>query len=175
MSKHFVFDVESIGLHGEAFAVAFMAFEDTGLGSYTILEEKCYACSSTTARGDYDDHIWVQKHVPTLPINAGDPRQVRALFWAKLCKWGKDEGAAIWADHSWPVDVGIIHACIQDNPVERKFIGPNPVHDICTLSKYVLETRLSVRADETPQHDPRNDVKYSARVLQACLNKLNSK
>lgn len=166
--KHFVYDVESIGLHGEAFAVAFKVFDE-----YQVFEEVCYACKRELARGDLSDHEWVEKNVPELPINAANPRHVRELFWKKLRYW-EQEGAFFWAQNMWPVDAGIITACIEDDPVDRKFKGPVPVHEISTMTRFVLNKEWPGRLDsELPAHDPRNDVRYSARVLQQCLTKLN--
>lgn len=165
--KHFVFDVESIGLHGEAFAVAFLVFDE-----FQVFEEVCYACNRELARGDLSDHEWVAKNVPELPTNAASPEHVRELFWKKLRYW-KKEGAHIWAQNTWPVDSGIVGACIQDDPVNRKFKGPCPIHEISTLTKFVLGNEWpGVLDSELPKHDPRNDARYSARVLKTALKKI---
>lgn len=174
---HFVYDVEAIGLHGEAFAVAYVVFQGPGLD---ILETSCYACKPTVARGIYEDHLWVMDNVPPdLPINAADPLGVRNLFWAKIQKW-RDAGATFWADHAWPVDTGILHAMAAvDDPHRRRWQGPCPVHDVNTLVRFVLgrsgpgeKIPGRLDPDELPRHDPRKDALYSSRLLSLCLTQL---
>jgi hypothetical protein len=165
---HFVYDVESIGLYGESFAVAFQVFDE-----YQTFEKVCYACKPERAKGLAVDYQWIESNVPVLPYNASDPLHVRQLFWDKLQYW-LEKGATIWAHHVWPVDSSIITACINDDLFKRRWQGPSPIHEICTIAEIALNTPWPARLkSETPAHDPRNDVAYSARVLKLSLNKLN--
>lgn len=165
---HFVYDVESIGLYGESFAVAFEVFDE-----YEVHEKKCYACQPERAKGTAIDHEWVKANIPKLPCNAADPNHMRELFWIKLQHW-IGQGANVWAHHVWPVDSKIISECIADNPFKRQWQGPSPIHEICTISEIAFNTEWPPRlSSELPSHDPRKDVAYSARVLKLSLNKLN--
>ena len=165
--KHFVFDVESIGLHGESFAVAYKVFDE-----FQTFERKCFSCYPEKARGDHVDYLWVKDNVPELPYDLDTPLEVREKFWERVQYW-REEGVVFWAHHLWPVDGGIISSCIQDDPFERKWEGPTPLHEICTISEIVLGTSWpSPKSSELPKHDPRNDVKYSSRVLKQCLTKI---
>lgn len=164
---HFVYDVESIGLHGEAFAVAFVVFDENGAGKASNLEEKIYSCPQGVAAGRQSDFEWVDQNVPYIDVNHESPRAVRDAFWKKMRQW-IEQGASVWADHVWPVDAGFLSACIADDPVERTWKGPKRLLDIETLGlrKGVERPRLE---EGERAHDPLSDAKRSARYLRALL------
>lgn len=159
-----VLDVESIGLHGEGFAVAF-AVCDTRTGQ--SLAEGLWACAPEAAQGSADDRAWVRQHVPDLPVNCQNPQQVRQRFWADWLHW-RAQNAWLVADCAWPVESNFLSACVQDAPAQEAFLGPFPLIDVATcLALWPGPVPdFSVRqSDELPLHDPRADVRQSLRIL----------
>lgn len=172
---HMVFDVESIGLHGEGFAVGWVVIDDGG----KRIDQGLVACPKDWASGTWFDHDWVSANVTTevpdgLPLYglAQSPKDVRDAFWEQWMRW-KAEGAELWADCAWPVEARFLIACIEDDKVHRKWEGPYPLHDIATLA--LAKGHDPVRtwdrqSDEEPAHNPLMDARQSARILHELLN-----
>lgn len=166
MTKYFfVFDVESVGLHGEAFAVAGGVY----LANGACQREFSFACPIGAASGDPDDRKWVNENTPVLEITHYVPIGVRQAFWKQWEEAKKDyHGICMAAECAWPVEAGFLAACISDNPNGRKFEGPYPLHEISSfmaaagmdpMGKY---ERIS---SESRIHDPLCDSRQSARLL----------
>lgn len=169
VSNFFVFDVESVGLHGEGFAVAGGVYLPNG----SALWEFQFACPIGECVGNEDDMAWVKYNVPTLEITHRSPYAMRDDFWRQWMK-AKAEGAVMATDCGWPVEAGFLKACIADN-LTRKWDGPYPLHEIASylasagmdpLEKY---ERL---AGELPVHHPLCDARQSARLLSIALGKI---
>lgn len=169
----FVFDVESIGLHGEGFAVGFVVIDAEGNQHDCAL----YSCPPEAARGSAGGHAWVKENCPALPITHRCPWQVRAAFWRNWLDWRARAGsqkAYMVADCGWPVEARFLAACVEDDPMAREWEGPYPLHDLATL---LLARNLDpllnrVRKEtELPEHHPLMDAKQSARILIECLEK----
>lgn len=166
---YFVFDAESVGLHGEAFAV--------GGGLYTAagapLWEFIHACYLEGASGEDDDRKWVSENVPPLPADCREPGEVRERFWAhwEAAKtYAEKEGAKLYAaaDCAWPVEGKLFSRCVRDDMSKRKWSGPYPLIDIasvlfaCGFDPVGTLPRID---NELPAHNPLNDARQSARVL----------
>ncbi len=152
-----VVDVESIGLHGEGFAVAWeicrVALHDAPL------EQGFWGCAPQLASGLDSDRDWVATHVPPLPMNCATPTEVRQHFWADWQTWSA-QGALMLVDCGWPVETAFLSACLREARADLGFSGPFPLLDVATA-----RTLLSGKPD-TPsfhravqQHDPRDDVR----------------
>ncbi len=162
-----VFDVESVGLHGEGFAVGFVVVTRDGVE----VDHARFTCHPNCARGARDDHRWIKEHVPLLPLTHSTPRDVRDAFWSA---WEvvKGRGAVLVADCAWPVEARFLAACVDDAPDARRWGGPYPLHDVATA-------RLSAGLDplatverlpsEEPKHDPLADARQSARLWLEAL------
>lgn len=74
----FVFDVKSVGLHGEAFAVAGGIYINGAAQS-----EFRFCCPLEEAKGDDDDREWVKANVPVMEITHCHPAAVREAFWSE--------------------------------------------------------------------------------------------
>lgn len=166
MTYHMVFDVESIGLHGEAFAVGYIVIDDLG----NCIEEDMFACDPAQAVGANSDYIWVKSNV-LLPITQLSPAYVRDRFWRQWLKW-KDQGALLWADCAWPVEARFLMACVDADRHPRNWAGPYPLHEIATLmlahGLNPLEA-LPRLPNELPIHNPLCDARQSARILFGLL------
>lgn len=159
----FVFDVESIGLHGEGFAVGFVVVDKNGCQ----IDAGLFSCEPEAARGNSAGFDWVSKNVPNLPNTHLSTQGVRHAFWLKWLEWQK-QGAFLVADCGWPVEARFLASCVDDHPVSREWQGPYPFYDLSSfllaMGKNPLETLPRLK-DELPIHNPLADAKQSARIL----------
>lgn len=164
-----VFDVESIGLHGETFAYGFVVVKADG----TLVADGSAACPPGTANGSEEGRIWVAQNCPRLSWTCVDPWDLRQLFWHYWLEW-KAKGAVLMADCQWPVEARFLIACIDDSPDERGWSGPYPMHE---LASFMVAAGLDPmatydRLPDEPQHDPLGDARQSARLLVKALGML---
>jgi hypothetical protein len=171
---YFVFDVESIGLHGEGYAVGGGVYQSDG----TIHGEFLFSCPPSEARGETKNRAWVEKNIPPLAITHPIPEGVRREFWRRLKREReKHPGLIICAECLWPVESRFIAQCISDDQHCREFEGPYPFHDIASillaagmdpLGTYDRET------DELPNHNPLCDARQSARLMRQALREIEA-
>lgn len=167
MRKFMVFDVESVGLHGEGFAVAWVVVDELG----QRLDEGCLSCDPSLCAGTDDGHLWVRRNVPTLNITSPTKQHLRNTFWHVWRSWA-DQGAVLIADCPWPVEANFLSACINLNCAEREWQGPYPLIDLASLllgtGRDPLATTERLQ-DEMPPHHPLMDARQSSRLLLDCL------
>ena len=162
MSIFFCVDIESIGLHGEGFAVGYVVVDSLG----TEIESATFACPPDAARGTDSDRAWVTQHVPPLSPTHATPREVRAAFWQRWLHWSA-LGAQMVADCAWPVEARFLAACVDDHGADAAWQGPYPLLDVSALATALgLDPRAAGDrlADELPQHDPLADARHCARL-----------
>lgn len=195
--RRMVFDVESIGLHGEGFAVAWVIL----LGDQRAGQGWSH-CNPDKARGTEEGRKWVAENVIGSELDApvqdcppakvlDTPAEVRDYFWG-IWENEKAQGAQLWADCTWPVEARFLIACVEGarphslsrtfggvakdiDPSAREWKGPYPLLDIATLSMALGEDPLAARerlVDEKPDHHPLADARQSARILIEFLGKL---
>lgn len=164
---YMVFDVESIGLHGEGFAVAWTVLNKHG----KIIESESFACSPDEAYGLPESRAWVKDHVSVNNYNCQNPKQVRGEFW-KAWKHYRSNEAVLVADCLWPVEARFVCACIDDEPKEREWEGPYPFHELASVLLALGQDPMAKRErkeDELPEHNPSRDSNQSARLLSEAL------
>lgn len=167
--KFMVFDVESVGLHGEGFAVAWVVVNRNG----DRLDEGCLACDSSQCAGSDEARLWVAENVPPISVTSPTKQHLQNTFWHEWRRWA-DQGAALVADCAWPVEANFLSACVKQNHAEREWNGPYPLHDLASIllahgsDPLALADRLP---DELPAHHPLMDARQSARQLVAYLRK----
>lgn len=175
-----VFDVESVGLHGPAFAVGAVVMTPESVAMYRrddtehpFVEEFYVACSLPAlefdACIDYANYDWCMKNVwPALPqVLLPNERAVRDAFWEFWRKWA-DRGAVLMADCGWPVEANFLSACIADDHRVREYEGPYPLLDLSTLLWRVGHNPTDTfdrQLHELPAHNPLMDARQSARIL----------
>jgi hypothetical protein len=164
-----VFDVESVGLNGEGFAVGFVVIGGDG----TELDWGLFACDHIDCVGAKDDMEWVEKNIGDIfaPYGCSGPRAVRDAFWNYWMKW-KSRGAWLAADCCWPVESRFLQACVEDDTQYRKWEGPYPLIDVSTAMLAAGRDPLSENdrlPNELPAHNPLADARQSARLLIECL------
>lgn len=179
-----VFDVESVGLHGEGFAVGYVIIEEDGLE----IESGFFRSPIETAIGQLDGFRWcdsnvepvINKHVPSTFADMGccqGTKDVRDYFWRTWLKW-KTQGALLAADCVWPVEARFISACIDDDLLLRKFMGPYPVIDISSVllaAGFDPIGSFYRKENEKTKHHPLADARQSARLLVEALKEINSR
>lgn len=167
MRTFFVFDVESVGLHGEAFAVAGGVYSEDGQVDW----EFRFAAPRELAWGEDSDREWINQNVPPMVATHPTLIEMRNAFWAEWEK-AKAQGATMAAECLWPVEGGFVQQCVRDNLSERKWGGPYPFLEI---SSVLLAAGMDPMAEyerhseELPKHDPTADARQSARLLSDAL------
>ncbi len=158
-----VFDVESVGLHGEGFAVGFTVVNRKG----DEVQFGLIACPPDAAIGSTNNLDWVKWNVPVLHKTHEFPAGVRENFWRQWIGW-KERGAVLVADCAWPVEARFLRDCVNDNLSEREWQGPYPLYDLASVilanGANPLEKFPRLKS-ELPEHNPLNDARQSARIL----------
>lgn len=170
-----VFDVESVGLHGEGFAVGWTILNRAGeeLGS------GLYSCPLDAATGADSDREWVQANVmPHLGApNCETPQQVRDAFWKEYQTLKATGPVELWTDCGWPVEANFLTACVKDAPEDRNWEGPYPLLDVAVMLRaagFDPIGNYGMRPDDEPAHNPLFDARQSARVLAMVEAKMQS-
>ena len=172
---YFIFDVESVGLHGEGFAVAGGIYRRDG----SVIREFAYHCKIARALGTPEDRKWVTDNV-TIHATSTDmphPKAVRDTFWHTWKKASSD-GAKMFVECGWPVEAAFVEACVKDLPLTRNWDGPYPMHEIASIMLAAGMDPMATyerREHELPAHEPLADSRLSARLLFEALNKLQNK
>ena len=174
MSYGFIIDVESVGLQGQGFAVAYVV-QDVDRNE---VASAIYSAPSELARGDQGDREWVREHVephlPKVPTHSS-LIAMRTAFWEDWLYW-REKGAEMWADCLWPVEARFLNACVDDYyslpnsniKRSRKDKGPYPFHEIATVMTMVgwdATANYPRLPNELPKHNPLADARQSARLL----------
>lgn len=169
----FIFDVESIGLYGEGFAV--------GGGVYINGKaqwEFNFNCPPNEADGWPDDREWVAAHVPPMEPTHGDPAMVRRAFWDEWTRAVKEfPGITMAGECLYPVEANFVAACVVDNLKGRKWSGPYPFNEIASIMLAAGMSPMATYArqpDELPAHTPLADARLSARLLATACRSLDS-
>lgn len=163
-----VFDVESVGLHGEGFAVGYVVVDREG----STHEVGSFACPVFAAKGSASGFDWVKRNCPEIPKTHDSPWLVRAAFWRAWRMWAS-KGAALVADCAWPVEARFLVACVDDHPVANEWLGPYPLYDLAPIRLAAgLDPLATVDRlpEEKPIHDPLCDARQSARLLIEALS-----
>lgn len=167
---YMVIDVESIGLHGEGFAVGYVVVNERG----ERLEDGYSACPPNSAIGGGEGRAWVAANVPPLESFVGIPKDVRDRFWGTWQYW-REKGAVLVADCAWPVEARFLIACVDDDPDSRTWGGPYPLHELASfMAAAGLDPMATYdRLPDEPQHHPLGDARQSARMLIKALGRLH--
>ncbi len=174
-----VFDVESVGLHGEGFAVGYVVIDAK---SGEEVDSGIAIAHEDLSPGLPDDRAWIKEYVvPALTAYVRKDRSskpvadmtapgVRAFFWNAWCYW-KAEGAWLAADVAWPVEARFLATCV-DEKRKRASMTPYPLIDIASVRMGVgLDPLQEVgrEEDELPAHNPLADARQSARLFLEAL------
>jgi hypothetical protein len=172
VKHYFVIDVESIGLHGEAYAVAGEVFNELREGGCALQ----FSCDPSSASGGETDRQWVRENIPPIEVNCATPRTMREAFWRSWIRIKeKFPNIQMAGECVWPVETGFLHQCVRDCPDSRNWDGPYPFMEISSVMQAAgmdpMATYERLPA-ELPKHDPLADVRQSARLLFTALSKI---
>lgn len=177
MKSFFIFDVESLGLHGEGFAVGGGLYLANGAAQW----EFNYACPVEECSGKAtteEDRIWVKDNIPVLEITHRSPVAMRSAFWAQWVKARQaNVNAEMAVDCGWPVEHNFLRACIHDAFLDRKACGPYPLHEISSYLSAAAYDPIGTYeriAGELPIHNPMCDARQSARIFAEALESSGS-
>jgi len=165
-----VFDVESIGLFGAGFAVAYVILRPDLSEAFNAR----YVAPPASAPGTPTDHHWVQTHVPlnSLTPTHDHPHALRGRFWSDYERWLDDyPDLLLAADVPWPVESRFLLDCLRDHPYNAAR-APYPLIDVASVPLAAgLDPTATVDRlpGELPAHDPLADARQSARLLREAL------
>lgn len=154
-----VFDVESISLHGKAFAVGAIV-----INAKTGEEVDSFALKSLESEKDASD--WVKTNVlPWLKDMQWVPtdKELRDRFWKFYFE--HKETSHVWADVAYPVETNFLEQLFQDSPVEREFMMPYPLHDVSSIVDESIDRVKYSEVIGCSKHNPFDDSKASAYSL----------
>lgn len=166
-------DVESNGLHGEAFAVGAVLINCTG----SVIDEYSARCP---IKGEVDE--WVVKHVlPSLddfPETHKTAKEMRSDFWAWY-KTAKSQADYVLADNGYPVEDRFLIQCQEDDLDERYWDHPFPLMDLSSMLLQIgvkpsIERNMfvgdeQIAAADIQKHNPRWDAWASALAMIKAL------
>lgn len=160
----FMFDAESNGLQGDAFAFGAVVMDPESGKVIDSCEGRCPIVGKV-------DSFVTERVLPSLSNMSTDCEtglDMRNKFWDFLQQ--HKETSNIWTDCQWPVEARFLLACVDDDKGgKRDFCGPFPLYDLSNFvdpnmnrEKYAgnLITGKSVR-----KHHPVWDSEVSALCL----------
>lgn len=157
-------DVESNGLHGEAFAVGAVLIQADG----KVLDDFLGRCP---IEGEVDS--WVKKNIikPLKGVveNYDSSLKMRDAFW-EWYRAAKEQADYVLVDNGYPVEARFLLQCQADDLEGRYWDHPYPLLDLSALLLAVGVKPLAVKwqwvEDRVPQgairHHPRFDAQVSA-------------
>lgn len=174
----FIFDVESVGLYGEGFAVAGGVYID-GIPyvSGDTPWEFQFSCPPEAVDGAPENLAWVKSHVQLFRQHTADnPRAVRHQFWSQWERAKAEHPDILMAGECiYPVEASFVAACVKDHLPAREWEGPYPMNDVANFmsaARMDPMEKYSRQPQEQPEHCPLGDARLSARLLADALKKL---
>lgn len=162
-SNLFFFDVESIGLYGEGFAVGGVLTDSDG----KLIEELQYSMHPSFAAGSPEGRAWVEKNIPKiLPYTHDTGQELRKAFWEKL-QYYLEKDAKVITDCGYPVETNFLATCVTEQFKPGPMLVPYPLLDLATLleSKGIDPKRIfERRPEELPVHNPLADARQTSRL-----------
>lgn len=175
----FIWDGESVGLHGKGYAVAGGIYDLKGaavreFAYHTDLRKED---GRLQARGE-EDEVWCRHHVKIPPESIYKPHGplVIQALWGEWSRAREEHpGILMMVECGWPVEARLLCRMIDQSPAERWWDGPYPLHEIATvmlcagLDPMDKWERLP---NELPEHNPQGDARLSARINAAAFAKI---
>lgn len=164
------FDIESNGLHGQAFSVGAVLIDSD---NHKVIDEYTSRCPIV---GEVDE--WVQANVlPSMkdvPEDCKDTPELRKKFWVWY-KEAKAKSDLIVCSNPYPVETRFLAACQDDDLKERYWDHPFPLLDLGTML-YTIGAKTpsergeyigkAVKDENSLVHNPRWDA--WATAMTAC-------
>jgi len=193
-TKWIIFDVESVGLYGKAFAVGGGVFDPMNIATTNISrgnDEFLFFRKWISKDGVTDiqqrkeDIKWLENNIPNLSYDFDPAIRVMShtylkqhfLDWLILTtKKYSGSDILIAADCPFPVETNFLSVCLSSHPKQTK-LSPYPFIDIASVMLAAdIDPMLCHKRTikELPQHNPLFDARQSARLLGIALLKLKN-
>jgi len=158
MKNIFIFDVESVSLHGVGFAVGALVLDKDGneLDRFELLSTEGIELAND----------WVKQNV--IPKLFDMPKcdtllELRNKFYEFYIKHKDTSG--IWADVAYPVETNFLNQIVQDNLKEREWMMPYPLNDISTIIDVSINRAETCGIENLRIHHPLDDCRASVKFL----------
>ena len=176
--KKLIFDVESDGLYGEGFAVAYIVLDENN----NIIE-----FDSVMANIEIKND-WVKENVlPSLDTKkvVKTTKELRSIFYKVL---QQNNDCEIYSDVNFPVETNFLSDIVRDDLDNRAFNMPYPLYDISTLCDINISREKTFNSAlfnnfpqllnskslyELKEHNPLHDSLASAYLLTKNKNILS--
>ena len=176
-------DVESVGLHGDGFAVGWVVYDTSKPAAGALTHS---ICSDLVLPDDQETADWLTDNIPL--DERGALRSISGLRTETKCMkkltmrndfWKawlavraaghtrEDVDARMLVDCGWPVEARFLAACVDDAPDERGWEGPYPLVDLGSVLVAMGLDPLATHErypDESPAHHPTADAMQSLRI-----------
>lgn len=163
-TKILCFDLESNGLHGDAFAVGAVLMDASGI----VLDQYT---GRTKVVGKVDD--WVEKNVipaiQNMSITHGSYKDLRESFWRWYLQ-AEQKADYVLVSNGYPVEYRFLIKCQDENLEERYWQHPFPILDLASLliqagiefsDKGHLKNEI-LKSGGYLRHNPLDDAKVAA-------------
>lgn len=166
-------DVESIGLHGEAFAWAVVVFNKEG----EPVSSRLVAIDPDICKGTTADREWITNNIEEIPFDQGlysTRYDLIQEFRAHVQQLkNKFKNIVFMAECPYPVEFNLIKEAFPsgDNGIFYPFIDISSVMIAAGMNPMATYPRLS--HFETPAHCPQADAFQSAGLFFEALERIN--
>jgi hypothetical protein len=164
-TKVLCFDLETNGLHGEAFAAGAVVMDASG----QIYDEFSARCKIV---GQVDP--WVENNVlpaiKDMPLTHKTYKDLREAFWQWYLK-AEENSDYVLVSNGYPVEYRFLLKCQEENLAERYWQHPFPIIDLTSLLIQVGEEspksqiiQQVIESGNYLRHNPLDDAKMSAEL-----------
>ena len=162
---YFCIDVESVGLYGNPFAVAYVIYNNDGF----IMDKHLEYCPIDTNNCLESDLKWIKEnvlpHFKDVNYTCDNVSELCNNFWNRWIDANKRyEIVVMIGDVIYPVETNFISRCIQFDLKNRQFSGPYPFCDISSVENCISPQRFKELKEyesnllkHYPEHNPMND------------------
>lgn len=169
------FDIETNGLHGEAFAVGAVLVD----AHLQVLDK---FSGRTNIVGSVD--LWVETHVlpviKTMPMTHTSYKNLREAFWDWFLK-AQRSADYVLVSNGYPVEYRFLLKCQEENLEERYWQHPFPILDLTSLmiqaeGDATKRNALAKQTFETggySRHHPEHDALVSAILAFESFRRLS--
>lgn len=172
-TKILCFDLETNGLHGDAFAVGAVVMD----GNDKVYDEFKARCEIV---GEVDE--WVQKNVlpviNDIPVDCSSYKDLRESFWEWYLK-AEEASDYVLVSNGYPVEYRFLLKCQEENIEERYWQHPFPILELSSLMIQIGETSSGkgrlvaeiIRNGGYSRHNPVHDAKITTMVAFEAFKK----
>lgn len=174
MKKFLMFDVESLGLHGTAFAVGAVVCTEKGeeIATFELLSQEGLKAAQKLAEVEqqqaetpynrfFTNMLPKLSDMPTCETN----KELRKEFYHFMKEW-IDEGAEIWSDCNFPVETNFLTSIVNDFSEEERntymaITMPYPLYDLSNFMNVNISRTENGLPFPVRAHNPLDDSKAS--------------